>query len=98
MMDKYMCTKICPCYDYATKKGRTYEMYFKKEKELRKRGRSFNDKDKSVSPMVFTNDFSVGFRNFDKCYSYWYMRSIYQKNVDMSIVFDMRRSHTEIRE
>jgi cytochrome oxidase Cu insertion factor (SCO1/SenC/PrrC family) len=75
MLDKYMCTEICPCLDYGSNPS-TKELYQKYDDRLSIHNRTFDPNNKTAIFMEFTKNDKKGFRNFDDCYDSWYERSM----------------------
>jgi len=71
LVNRYMCTEICPCLKYESANGDTQQIYSMDSNLLSRNNRTFDINDKTKTLMIFTEDKSKGYKNFDSCYDKW---------------------------
>lgn len=77
LLDKYMCSDICPCSDYPTAKGSTRQIFLKEKELLEAHKRTFDlEKSKEEnSPYVYMHftspDVKKSFKNSLECFDYY---------------------------
>lgn len=70
MLDKYMCTKTCPCHDYKESKPHI-EFDWLPEYVLNPHGRT-NENKEGYEPLLWVDEEAkLGFSSFMECYKYW---------------------------
>ena len=88
VLNEYMCTETCPCFNYNSMGVGSKAKYEKvHELTLDKYNRTFNSKDKSKRFMNFTSDKDVGFSTFDECYEHHQERAKKDPSIKIEEVF-----------